>query len=302
MTDHIVPFGKYKGKPIEELAADAQYRDWVMAQEWFRERFARLYAMMAASQTASETPEHNAMQAKFLDDRYCLEFAVAIWRSNKFAINATRYRECLSQLSGAMQAWNEKTEAEFARFKAKKQAEYDAKYNDEYEKYKPNEKTFGNDPNQPYRKVFDPWLDFESKHRACLIDESNELLIAREFEDEGADLSLMIEGGFKLRLTGGEYSHRAGFETVKFTSTLELPEYLRFSRRIELKPTVGDDYPSVLRQASSSKCNVVMVGNYHGVGASLDQVRQVFASKNIRFMLESEIVPVEIPTDLWEPA
>jgi len=71
----IVPFGKYKGQPIEALAQDVAYLDWLTAQDWFRSRYQNLYTIIINNfQAPSETPEHNLMQAKFLDEDYRFKF------------------------------------------------------------------------------------------------------------------------------------------------------------------------------------------------------------------------------------
>ncbi len=68
----VVPFGKYRGQPIEVLAQDPDYKDWVLAQPWVRERFQSFYTIIVNNFTeASETPEHNALQARFLDVDFC---------------------------------------------------------------------------------------------------------------------------------------------------------------------------------------------------------------------------------------
>ena len=81
MTDRItvVPFGKYKDQPVEALIADRDYREWLMEQPWFRDRYVNLYQMVINyGGQPTETPEHNEMQAAFLDDDYCLKVARAI--------------------------------------------------------------------------------------------------------------------------------------------------------------------------------------------------------------------------------
>jgi len=84
----IVPFGKYKGHPIEVLAQDKEYLDWLLAQEWFRSGYQSIYAIVINSfQTPSETPEHNILQAKFLDADY--RFKVA------YFLSAGKYRDNL---------------------------------------------------------------------------------------------------------------------------------------------------------------------------------------------------------------
>lgn len=65
----VVPFGKHKGQPVEVLLADDNYTQWLMAQTWFAEKYAAIFAMLQQSGVAPEdTPEHNLMQARFLDD------------------------------------------------------------------------------------------------------------------------------------------------------------------------------------------------------------------------------------------
>ena len=73
MANEIVPFGKYKGRPVEALAADRSYTDWLTAQPWFRDRYQGIYTLIINNFTEpSETPEHNAFQVLFLDDEFCL--------------------------------------------------------------------------------------------------------------------------------------------------------------------------------------------------------------------------------------
>ena len=35
-TEPLVPFGKYKGKPIASLLNDTKYLEWCKQQEWFK--------------------------------------------------------------------------------------------------------------------------------------------------------------------------------------------------------------------------------------------------------------------------
>lgn len=99
----VIPFGKYKGQPIEVLAHDDQYRDWLMTQDWFRSRFPQLVQIVVNNfGQPSETPEHNQMQAAFLDEDWRVRFAVAAneevrsWISNHDAYVATLQRETRS--------------------------------------------------------------------------------------------------------------------------------------------------------------------------------------------------------------
>lgn len=70
-SKNIVPFGKYKGKQIEELVADTAYVDWLTAQPWLKDRFPSVYQLVINYQPEpAETPEHNVMQARFLSEAF----------------------------------------------------------------------------------------------------------------------------------------------------------------------------------------------------------------------------------------
>ena len=75
----IVPFGKYRGQPIERLMADRDYCTWAFAQPALRNRFASVFAIIGNGGTAPDapTPEHNRMQLLFRDP----DLRVAVLRS-----------------------------------------------------------------------------------------------------------------------------------------------------------------------------------------------------------------------------
>jgi hypothetical protein len=56
----------------------------------------------------------------------------------------------------------------------------------------------------------------------------------------------------------------------------------RAALRIEIKPTVGDDYPSVLRQMKANESEILFVGQYVGTGATREQFIKTFATASIR--------------------
>jgi uncharacterized protein (DUF3820 family) len=79
MTDpdsKIIPFGKYRGRLIEDLLIDDPgYLQWLVGQDWFRAKFNILHQVIInRGAEPEETPDHNAMQVKFLDDEFCLRF------------------------------------------------------------------------------------------------------------------------------------------------------------------------------------------------------------------------------------
>jgi hypothetical protein len=68
---NIVPFGKYKDRPVEEMIADTNYIEWLQGQPWFAEKYTNIYNIIhSAGGEPEETPEHNALQAQFLYDDF----------------------------------------------------------------------------------------------------------------------------------------------------------------------------------------------------------------------------------------
>jgi uncharacterized protein (DUF3820 family) len=44
---HVIPFGKYKGRLVEEIFVDdSSYLDWLAGQDWFRTEFAVLHQVI----------------------------------------------------------------------------------------------------------------------------------------------------------------------------------------------------------------------------------------------------------------
>ena len=76
LKDEILPFGKYKGQPVEVLQGDPQYAEWLTQQGWLEEKHPKIHNLIINNYAApTETPEHNAMQAKFFDPDFADEAA-----------------------------------------------------------------------------------------------------------------------------------------------------------------------------------------------------------------------------------
>jgi len=78
----VVPFGKHKGRTVDEIAAtDPAYLEWLAGQNWLAERFAAIHAAITAGGEIADTPEHNAIQARFLDLQFRVAFMLAADRA-----------------------------------------------------------------------------------------------------------------------------------------------------------------------------------------------------------------------------
>jgi hypothetical protein len=43
MPGEVVPLGKYKGQPVEVMASDTDYCEWLAAQPWFSAKYRNIY-------------------------------------------------------------------------------------------------------------------------------------------------------------------------------------------------------------------------------------------------------------------
>lgn len=75
MKNKVIPFGKYRGRDITEVAEDTQYFKWLSQQPWFSAQHNELYQLVINNfAEPDETPEHNALQARFLNNDFCIAF------------------------------------------------------------------------------------------------------------------------------------------------------------------------------------------------------------------------------------
>jgi uncharacterized protein (DUF3820 family) len=81
MTDdpkpsNIVPFGKYKGRLIEEvLVDDPAYIEWLTAQDWFRAQFTVLHQVIIHVYMLANFGPSNASGGTFGIDAQTATFA-----------------------------------------------------------------------------------------------------------------------------------------------------------------------------------------------------------------------------------
>ena len=45
-NDKIIPFGKYKGQPLEALHGDPKYCEWLISQAGIKERYPAIYTLL----------------------------------------------------------------------------------------------------------------------------------------------------------------------------------------------------------------------------------------------------------------
>lgn len=76
MKQELIPFGKLKGLPLEELANHKDYAQWLTTRPDFKIRYPDIYMFIVNHfHRPDDSPEHNELQVKFLNQDFCLKLA-----------------------------------------------------------------------------------------------------------------------------------------------------------------------------------------------------------------------------------
>jgi hypothetical protein len=253
----VIPFGKHKGKTVAELlTADPQYADWIAAQAWVAERFAELHAaILTRGAGTDDTPEHNALQARFLDERFCL----ALIQITSAARIIDARADCLRYETYDLRMETGKARSRLERVRS----------NIEWKTGQPPEQT-----KYPLMTLEED--EAEAKALTSRIATLEQQLQDWRFEEWPSKISVDFEcRGVDVRLDarfqkGGEHFN---IDVLG----------------VEIKPSVGDDYPSVMRQMKRLGAGTLVAGTWTGRGVSEPQMRAMFEASGIKVVFVQEI-------------
>ena len=277
-TMSIVPFGKYKGQPIDVLRQDQEYLEWLSQQDWFRKKFATLYNMLLTE--PSETPEHNRYQALFLDQNFAAavfdklhpgerEAVVLWWREHAFDSEHD-----LEKLKGEV-----KTLTDSVELRLSNQVKYPSWYSDPIALEKALDK------NQVELDSYQNKLN-EANAKLAKLESQLAAELAQPLDpDDLPDITVKFETRVTIPDPRDPYRYQgkqSGTADVQLTAADR-------TVRIEIKPAMGDDYPAVLRQMQASRCDVLYLVAYTGEGANLDQVKQMFEASRITVLMHDAV-------------
>ncbi len=251
MDDKIIPFGKYKGKPVEVLATDKSYTEWLLAQSWLKEKHLNIYNVVINNfREPVDTPEHNKLQIKFLKPAHRAKLA--------FLVNPQLFNNDSAFLNAEMKKI------------------IDAKERNQGQLF--------------LRALKSPNAEEEFGLYA------KDLLRMSKPVFEHVDVSYSLWYGLSFHYENG-YSHLG---------------YCEFRHRrwstyvIELKPTVSDDFPQVLRQMKASmpveesdwrgdRFYILVVGTFSGTSATQEEFIAYFETQGYRVIFEHQIEAVVLP-------
>lgn len=260
MSNPVVPFGKCKGQPVERMLEDKSYAEWLLAQDWFKNRFGPLYTVVINhGQEPVDTPEHNALQAKFLDFDFRVAFVKAtVWHQNACDELGKRAKSSLADYSEAYREFNARADV------------CETKHCLRYRVRTGNLE--GKEPCY-YSACHWCWEPLRKVHYSSNCGLLPPLPRVR------------------LNTTIGEPCFEKDFVDVIFTSRVHAiwaedsknnySESNYAELRVEIKPAMGDDYPAVLRQCHKRHSTHVLCARYTGVGVPKDRVPDIFTASGI---------------------
>lgn len=274
----VVPFGKYRGRPVSDLAADPSYCQWLAGQDWFRQKFIGIHTLIVNNfSQPQDTPEHNAMQAKFLraEVRESL-----LWKL------ASR-EKCIAHLVSKCQEAASVLEAKSAAQRKRAQAN----------------RRIG-------LECFGSW-ERERREKTASAEElqADELAeSAKQIADLAATPKLSVSSDVKFENKGWDVTidaciELAGCEGACFGPGMEHIELRQWPEIFcELKPLLGDDWPTVLRQIKRrgrerGEIHTLVYGEYTGTGATLEQVVAIFMTDRIRTVSMTSIEQAQLPLE-----
>ena len=256
-SNTVVPFGKYRGMPVEVMQQDQNYFNWAYAQEDIRKRYPWLFGLQVIQvQEMQDTPEHNSYQVLFLDQDFIDDVWDIVWPGERVEHVLTNREWRMAQ--------------ELATFDLRlRNARHDStkdEWRESYAHATPEEKAES-------RKIRE-----EGQRQLALVEQEIATVKLRQHGEMLCPVRRrelpVVSAAFEVR---GRYGGSAD---------VELSCDAGGTCRIEIKPSMGDDYPSVLRQMKASGCDVLYLGHYAGSGATLAQVRKMFMASNILILLD----------------
>lgn len=303
MTAEIVPFGKYKGQPAELLLADTSYCEWLAAQPWFKERYPTVYQVIVNyGAEPADSPEHNAMQVAFLNDDLCFRLARRLFPRTDFDISGAQKALAGSPAVSLVERYSAHLTCKVKKPTASQVFEQDGW--DVVIDINSAELTL-NTTSLPDCTCA-PCLCPEPQARWHL-KRATPTLESEHFSHATSDSHCTPGcpwGDPAASWLVGPPSRpdRYGREVGRIFDAPWPPKIL-----VELKPDLGDDFPSVLRQVlryphkyGDRRC--VIARRYRFEQVTWDQVKKVFAASDITLIDETELASPSYDLAPYDPS
>lgn len=370
-NNKLVNFGKYKNQPVEIMIEDTDYCNWFLTQTDMQNKYAWLYQIIQNAIKAEDTPEHNALQMRFMDEDYCIKVGNYFFELNKEKLSKglqTSYVDCIKTEATIKKEIIEKLSEElttivlkqfkslvFYNIESHEKIEFEEyrkyyfeKYNLEeylsyFEKtghtlgfknsndYKEKEKYIKNVINEIKDDIFSKlspllyfkkieeiyeysfYFSFEDKFvikYCCNIEKSKTHIFDFSYETNEVyvctikiniynekpletlpKLIKFIENDNNIKGISEPIFEKDNIDVMYnfFPSKKSFENNLGITLKIELKPTISEDYPSILRKAIKDKVNIVFCDNVTAKSGSIENIKKAFKNHQIDLIVSSDL-------------
>lgn len=250
--NRLMEFGKYKGQPVEVLANDPNYCQYLINQHGFKEQNYSLYQIIINNFfEPNDTPEHNALQARFTDNNFCFALGkLCNWilmHKSSCIRNIERAINKLERANYNSYSNNQQKIDELIIHRNGMKENVYIKNGIEYNGF--------NDP------LF---------------------IIGKVFEQDGWDLIIQTDDAN----TNSSYC-RGDFLAYNDCD-------IKMNKiAVEIKPTLGDNYPAILRQMKMAKTHpdfqCLVYESFNATNVTLDQIKEIFSSFDFKIFSFIEI-------------
>jgi hypothetical protein len=283
----IIPFGKHKGRTVADvLATDPQYAEWMLGQAWFADRFAELHAALLSRGAATDdTPEHNAIQARFLDPLFQAAFVLLAIGPKKWQERQGTARE--NELEIRQHPGLHKWQSQLSTHRS------NIKYlQDRIERCRSD---------YTMASMVSHWETDVAKEKIKL-QEVEQILADSRRRAEATPVAVIFGSSAGFERRGVDVVLRWWF-TIAEREARQPGSARGFEDAvgIEIKPSLGDDFPTVMRQMERLEGPAMTADGYRSLPVRilvidqfagrlpLETVRQMFAANGRRLVTVREI-------------
>jgi hypothetical protein len=255
---------------------------WLLHQDWFRKKFPvhaesiRLGGYSRAEIKPEErTPEHNRLQNQFLNPGYARAFVgIAVgWDSvNSYEAKVRGFAKMVFEDDPSRRrTWIRQSLEHVSSWKAKEAQRT------EWVETRIQELSDGH---SHLRLIFTGG-DGKSKPLSREIMEGFRLAPFAVFEKDAVDVHLSAFSNVEYVVCG-----KGENQTVKLTEIVLQTRDMK----IEVKPSISDDYPIVLRQVGQSKCDYLLVNRFEAEGVTRQEFVEIFRRGGVRVVFHDDVV------------
>jgi len=294
----LVPFGKYKGQPITTLLNDTSYLEWCKQQEFFQ-KYPIVYNIcvnqtITTNNQNAKTPEHNKLQNLFLDEQNQIKLLNILLGSN-IGAKFKKYFELLISDEDFINSFGKIDMPDIYRKLEYSKIVFEDKYNWDF-------------------------ILYHTDHQDIKFETKNDIKTSSSYVEWGDDPK--CKGDRKLRYLYNilgkyefKYNHCGNVRVLETDIKKNEEDKNNYEVRIfahcthcivccELKPTLSDDYPCVLRKMrtqieltkndknlkNDSHYYVLLIGSFISNHTTKEELILIFKQSDIKIIFTNEIV------------